>query len=290
MIKPQRKKLGEAYMRISDLQNDEEVKKDEDLKNIIAEINIEWELEATEVISKEWFKAIKNFASKKARDRDVNINAVRQYAYGQMDKDIQALILDDLNKGLIFAEGEKSPINAKLITTLFKKRDKKKYSPIKVVLNAEAFRIKLSGSSSSSSTPSSTNDKVQQLKDLYKKYKSGEMTDEEKADFLKKYGKYLPGASRSRSIDPDDSDILKQTRVDRNGRATRENPDTSRSGSTPSNNTPKPKKKLTIDEVWVKSNSTSRKAYIIYLYCKKKKDITLKNEKMKNKTYYAWFN
>ncbi|MCD4656991.1 MAG: hypothetical protein K8S87_05550 [Planctomycetes bacterium] len=288
MIK--RKKLGEAYMRISELQNDKEINKDEDLKNIIAEINIEWELEATEFISKEWFKAIKNLASKKARDREINLNAARQYAYGQMDRDIQAIILDDLNKGLIFAEGVKSPIDAKLINTLFKKRDKKKYSPIKVVLNAEGFRIKLSGSSSNSKTANSSKDRVQQLKDLYEKYKSGKMSDEEKADFLKKYGKYLPGASRNRSIDPDDSEILKQARVDRNGRATRENPDTSRSGSPPSNNTPKPKKKLTIDEVWVKSSSTSRKAYIIYLYCKKKKEITLKTEKMKNTTYFAWFN
>lgn len=289
MIK--RKKLGEAYMRISELQNDEEIKKDEELQNILSEINIEWELEATEFISKEWFKAIKNFASKKARDREININAARQYAYGQMDKDIQALIIEDLNKGLIFAEGQKSPIDEKLINTLFKKRDKKKYSPIKVVLNAEAYRIKLSGSSTNPNSSTTSNDPAQQLKDLYEKYKSGEMTEEEKADFLKKYGKYLPGASRSRSIDLDDSEILKQERVDRNGRATRENPDNSRSGSNPTNNnTPQPKKKLTIDEVWEKSNSTSRKAYIIYLYCKKKKEIALKTEKMKNKTYFAWFN
>ena len=53
------------------------------------------------------------------------------------------------------------------------------------------------------------------------------------------------------------------------------------------NNQPKT---LSLAEVWAQASSTARRTYLIYLYCKRKKEIILQSEKMKNSTYYAYFN
>ena len=296
-----KKKLTKAYMDILALQADEKVKEDDDLKNILSEVIIQWELKASEVVSREWFAAIKSYANKAARDREMDLNGARQYALGQMDKDIQDHIIEILHKDkdVTFSTSSPSPINAKLIGELFKKRDKKSYSPLKITINAEAFRIKLSGTTNNSQNNNTTEDPIQQLKDAYEKYRSGEMTDEEKEEFLKKYGKYFKGSNQgSRSIDPEYLEPLQQSgRVvgrDSNGRIVRE-PSTG-GNNTGGNNTTggttngTTTKQLTLAEVWAQASSSARRTYIIYLYCKRKKEIILQSEKMKNTTYYAWFN
>ena len=301
------KKIEEAYLKI--LEHEENTELEDQLKEVVVEMKATGEEMAVKVISERWYRLITVLANRAVSKKDsvshkkMTYNEAKSYARGQMDKDIVAELFALYNKNSM--DAEKQPIDEKLIKALFKKRNADKFSAIKISLNAEAFKIKMTGVSKNNSSTSSDDD-IDPRK-IWEKFRNGDISREDAMKLWKKYRETMkksssdnqpksskqPRCFQPSELENDDSILFQflpsqprgnNNNKDRSNRGNRNN----RNNKSSNNNKTK-KKTFKPDEIWKVCSASIKRNFVIYHYCERKKEIKKIKEKMKGKLYYAWY-